>query len=387
MSAKLRIPKPHPMNPHERFMLLALSIAPLGRGWTSPNPIVGAVVVKGGKVVGTGFHEKYGGPHAEVHALREAGKAAKGGTLFCTLEPCNHHGKTPPCVDAILAAGIKTVVYAASDPNKIAAGGARALKKKKVAVIGGVLAEEAWAQNAPFFKRVGTGLPFVTAKWAMSADGKIATRARDSKWITGPKARAYAHHLRATHDAVLIGIGTVLSDAPLLTARLGLKDPEHNNWQPRRVILDSQARTPLDAPLWTAENGGPVTIAVSSDAPIERVKQLKDKGAEIINVLSEDGRLPVREVLKGLAKLGVMSILVEGGAEVLGSFLDAKVVDRTCAFIAPKILGGRDSISAVRGTGVKKISDCLEMHSVRTESFPPDILIEGKLGAWDWLKT
>lgn len=374
------------MPDHEKFMRKALELAANGRGWTSPNPMVGAVVVKAGKIVGQGWHRRFGGPHAEVEALGDAGAKAKGADLYVTLEPCNHHGKTPPCVDAILKAGIKTVVLGARDPHEKAAGGAKALAKKKVKVVEGVLEGACRRLNAGFFKLVRTGLPLVSAKWAMTADGKIATARGDSKWITSPKARAFAHVLRGRHDAVLVGIGTVLTDAPLLTCRLGLERPEKGHWQPRRVILDSRARTPLDAPLWTAEGGGPIVIVTSSDAPLDRVKALKDKGAEIVTLFSSGDGLPIEETLKALAKLGVMSVYVEGGSEVLGSFLDTRSVDRAYVFIAPKIVGGREGVTAVRGRGVERVSESQALRVTRVRRLGEDVLIQGRLGAWNWLR-
>ncbi|MCW8133158.1 MAG: bifunctional diaminohydroxyphosphoribosylaminopyrimidine deaminase/5-amino-6-(5-phosphoribosylamino)uracil reductase RibD [Planctomycetota bacterium] len=374
------------MPDHEKCMKQALELAANGRGWTSPNPVVGAVVVKNGKVVGKGWHRRFGEAHAEVHALDAAGKKAKGAVLYVTLEPCNHFGKTPPCVDAILKAGVKTVVLGTRDPHEKAAGGIKALQKKKVKVVEGVLEKQCRRLNAAFFKFVRTGQPLVSAKWAMTADGKIATARGDSKWITSPRARAFAHLLRGRHDAVLVGIGTVLTDAPLLTCRLGLERPEQGHWQPRRVILDSQARMPLDAPLWTAENGGPIVIVTSSDAPIDRVKALKDKGAEIVSLFSKDGRLPIPEVLKALVKLGVMSVYVEGGAEVLGSFLDERVVDRAYVFVAPKIVGGREGVTAVRGRGVERVSDSQELRVTGLKRLGDDVMISGRLGTWSWMR-
>ena len=374
------------MSIHEKFMREALALARKGCGWSSPNPMVGALVVKAGKVVGRGWHPYYGGPHAEVVALFNAGRKAQGATLYVTLEPCAHRGKTPPCVDAIREAGVKTVVLGARDPNPLAAGGVELLRRGKVKVVLEELEPVCRRANAPFFKHVRTGLPFVTAKWAMTLDGKIATAQGDSQWITAPRARAFAHSLRGQHDAVLVGIGTVLHDAPLLTCRFGLLGPAEHVWQPRRVVLDSQARMPLDAPLWTAPNGGPILIVVSAEAPLERVQALQDKGAEIINLVPEGGRPPVQKALDALAKRGVTSLLVEGGAEVLGSFLDARLVDRAYVFVAPKIAGGRGALSAVAGQGVERIRDASELRAMYVRKLGPDLLLAGRLGDWAWLE-
>jgi len=373
------------MKAHERFLREALRLALRGRGFASPNPMVGAVVVKASRIVGRGWHERFGGPHAEVGALAQAGKKARGATLYVTLEPCSHWGKTPPCVGAILKAGIRTVVVGTRDPNAVAAGGSAALRAAGVRVVSGVLDEECRLLNAGFFKFIRTGLPLVSAKWAMTADGKIATARGDSRWITAAKASAFAHELRANHDAVLVGIGTVLTDAPLITARLGLAAPDGSRWQPRRVVLDGRARTPLNAPLWTAENGGPLIIFVTEHAPAERIGGLQEKGAEVVVLPAQEGRVSVEAVLKALAERGVLSVLVEGGAEVLGSFLDARAVDRVYAFVAPKIIGGRDGVTAVRGRGVDRVSQCQELCDIRTRQFDRDLLIEGHLGDWAWL--
>lgn len=377
------------MTLHRPFLEEALELAQRGRGWTSPNPVVGAVVVNGDGVVGRGYHRRYGAAHAELEALHEAGSRARGGTLYVTLEPCNHYGKTPPCTEAIAKAGIARVVLGCLDPNPKSKRGMEALRAKGIEVVSGVLEKACREANAPFFKRMRTKLPLVTAKWAMTADGKIATARGDSKWITSPAARAEAHRLRGEHDAILVGIGTVLTDAPLLTVRLGLPDQGEPAWQPRRVILDSMARTPLDAPLWTAEGGGPIVIFVTPGAPADRRKALEEKGAQVVELPEEtDGErkmLPVRAALEYLAEAGALSVFVEGGSEVLGSFLDARMVDRVAVFVAPKIVGGRDGVTAVRGRGVDRVSESLDMQVTGVRQVEQDVLIEGRLGDWAWL--
>ncbi|MCZ7648426.1 MAG: bifunctional diaminohydroxyphosphoribosylaminopyrimidine deaminase/5-amino-6-(5-phosphoribosylamino)uracil reductase RibD [Planctomycetota bacterium] len=375
------------MTLHRPFLEEALALAEQGRGWTSPNPVVGALVVKDGEVVGRGCHRRFGAPHAELEALHDAGAKARGAALYVTLEPCNHYGKTPPCTEAIVKAGVKTVVLGCLDPNPKSRRGLEALREKGVEVVEGVLERACREANAPFFKRMRAGLPLVSAKWAMTADGKIATARGDSKWITSPAARAHAHRLRGEHDAVLVGIGTVLTDAPLLTVRMGLADAGSPGWQPRRVLLDSKARTPLDAPLWTAENGGPITVFVSMEAPEERIRALEEKGAEVVALPAVSGALPVRGVLEKLAEQGVLSVFVEGGAEVLGSFLDARLVDRVYVFVAPKIVGGRDGVTAVRGLGVERVAECQQMAVAGVQQLGEDVLLEGRLGAWEWLEA
>ncbi len=365
---------------HDSFMQQALALAPRGGTFVSPNPTVGAVVVQSGNIVGRGWHQKFGGPHAEIFALSEAGPAARGATLYCTLEPCNHTGKTPPCTKAIVEAGIKTVVFGAADPNPVAAGGTAALRAAGIEVITGVLEADCRAVNAPFLKTVETGLPFISLKWAMSADGKIAAAGGDSKWITSPQARAAAHRLRAQHDAVLIGIGTLLADQ----ARLTCRDVPAPIRQPRRVVLDSSARTPLDAPLWSEQDGGTVTLICADNAPTERVVKLKDRGAEILSVKSSGGKIVLSDALKALAKLGVLSVLVEGGSSVLGSFVDSRLADRAYIFIAPRIIGGEKGVSAVGGQGVSKVADSLNFRSTRMAQIGPDFVISGSISLCDW---
>jgi diaminohydroxyphosphoribosylaminopyrimidine deaminase/5-amino-6-(5-phosphoribosylamino)uracil reductase len=389
---------------YEVHMRTALALAEGGRGWVSPNPVVGAVVMFEGREIARGFHREFGGPHAEIQALKRAGADARGATLYMTLEPCCHQGKTPPCTDAIIKAGIRRVVLGARDPNPKAAGGAEILRQAGIEVVEGILERECREQNAPFFKFQRTGLPLITVKWAMTADGKIADARGDSKWITAPPARAFAHELRATNDAVLIGSGTLLRDAPLLTARMcnpnwhkfaavaatgGRDVPPPAPLKPsRRVILDSQARTPLNAPIWTAENGGPIVIAVTDIAPKERVQALEDKGAEVLRFTADaHGRVPVKELALLLAKNGILALFVEGGAEALGSFIDEGLADRAFVFIAPKIVGGRESLSAVGGRGVVSLSESRPLRDIAFRRLGDDVLLEGRMGDWSWLKS
>ena len=363
---------------HDQFMLEALLLARRGGAWVSPNPQVGAVVVLQDQIVGRGWHQQYGGPHAEVFALREAGDRARGATLYSTLEPCNHTGKTPPCVQAVLSAGIKTVVIGSTDPNPVAAGGIEALRKAGVEVLTHVLEPLCRALNAPFFKAMQTGLPFISLKWAMSADGKIAAAGGDSKWITSETARKFAHRLRARHDAVLVGIRTLLADGARLNARIEGGSVR----QPQRVILDSLARTPLDAPLWNVE-GGRVTIVCATDAPAERVSALTARGARVISLERKDSVIPMLDVMKALIKERIQSILVEGGSTVLGSCVDSRLADRAYVFIAPKIVGGRESTTPVGGKGVARVSESLELLSPRIERLGSDVLMSGALSAWE----
>lgn len=378
---------------HSHWMDQALALAELGRGWTSPNPVVGAVVVKAGVAAGRGWHREFGGPHAEVFALREAGAAARGASLYCTLEPCNHFGKTPPCAKAIIEAGIKTVILGARDPHPEASGGAASLRAAGIEVIEHIREQECRGSNAPFFKFTATGLPFVALKWAMSLDGKISANSGDSKWISGERSRAFVHRLRARADAVAVGRGTVQADDPALIVRVkklfapGEKPhPEFHIKQPARVIFDSRAATGLSGNLWQAQPAGPlIFVAAKSESNEARVKTLREKGASVLETPADaSGRPSIEAALRELARRGMTSVLVEGGAELLGAFLDAKMADRVHVFIAPKIVGGIQSKSAVAGRGAERMSDALNLKSdaLIVRRFDGDVLIEGALSDW-----
>jgi len=367
------------MSDHAKYMYEALALAARGLGRVSPNPLVGAVIVRNGRLAGRGYHQQYGGPHAEVFALKDAGEKARGATLYCSLEPCNHHGKTPPCTQALIDAGIVHVVLGARDPNPRAGGGIERLRAAGIEVTTGILEERCAALNAPFFKTVAEGLPYVTLKWAMTLDGKIATANGDSKWITGEDARDYAHRLRAGHDAVLVGVGTVLADNPKLDVRA--KGVEAGRFQPRRVILDSKARTPLNAALWDVTGAGAVTILVTPDAPASRVEALRNRGAAVLSCVSCDGRIDLREMLRALSGLGVNSVYVEGGSAVLGAFADAKLFDAVRVFIAPKIAGGTGSLLALGGQGVERMAEALQVGDLRLiQNLGGDLLLGAETG-------
>ncbi|HEY3320895.1 MAG TPA: bifunctional diaminohydroxyphosphoribosylaminopyrimidine deaminase/5-amino-6-(5-phosphoribosylamino)uracil reductase RibD [Planctomycetota bacterium] len=390
------------MPTHAEFIEQALTLAEQGRGWVSPNPMVGALVVHDGQIAGRGWHQQFGGPHAEVFALQDAGPRARGATLYCTLEPCDHTGKTPPCVNAVIKAGIKTVVLGARDPNPVAAGGIATLREAGIDVITGVGEDACKLLNAAFFKVVSRRLPLVSLKWAMSADGKIATATGDSKWISNEASREIGHRLRAEHDAILVGIRTLLADGSRLTCRKknmgpggtgNLAEQEaappacpcHTVRQPRRVILDSSARTPLDAPLWEEADGGPVIVFAASTADSERVSALQARGAEVILLRPTARGLPLRGVLEALVQRGVLSVLVEGGSAVLGSFVGENLADRAYIFVAPKIIGGSEAPGPVGGEGAEKISAAQSLSNVSVQTQGGDVLLSGRLGTWDWL--
>lgn len=382
-----------------RWMGRALELARKGLGRTSPNPAVGAVVVSAGVVsagnvssgnvarepAGEGFHESWGGAHAEVKAISSAGERARGGTLYVTLEPCRHEGKTPPCTDAILDAGIARLVYAAGDPNPQAAGGGAALREKGVEVLemtGGARLDEARDFYAYYLKHVKRKEPFVTAKWAMTADGRLASRTGDSKWVTSDEARAAARRLRAESDAVIVGVGTVLRDDPKLTARTG------DGREPLRVVIDSALRTPPGAELFAVAGAG-VLIAAAESAEATREEALKKRGAEIIRLPAPGSvtshRVDIKALLQRLYERGRLRLLVEGGGTLLGAFFDARRVDEVRVFVAPKVVGGRKSPSPVAGRGVTRMADALDLRRARWEAIGEDIVLRGRVGEWDWM--
>ncbi len=354
---------PEPSADDRRWMRRALELA--RRGWpaVSPNPLVGAVVLDAaGRLVAEGWHARWGGPHAEAAALREAGERARGGTLYVTLEPCDHYGKTPPCTEAILTAGVRRVVIASPDPNPTAAGGAGRLEAGGVEVVRDVEREAAEALNRRWLLWAREGRPWVTLKAAVSLDGRIATRTGDSRWITGEAARRRSLELREEHDAILVGVGTVLADDPRLTRRIG------TNPNPRffRVILDSALRTPESAAL-LAERPEEVVLVHTAVAPRLRRERLAAAGARLLEVeAGPDGRPELGFVLAALAKLPVSTLLVEGGSAVHGAFVDRRVCDAVVLFVAPLLIGGREAPCAVGGAGVSRLTEAigLEIESV-----------------------
>ena len=360
----------------EHFMAQALALAWHGAGQTSPNPPVGAVIVHQGKIVGTGYHQRAGGPHAEVVALRQAGRRARGATLYVTLEPCCHLDKrTPPCVPLIIASGIKRVVAATRDPNPQVRGrGLAALRRAKLQVKVGVEAAQAERLIEPYRRLITTGQPFVTLKVAATLDGKIATAKGESRWITSPSAREMAHLLRARSDAILVGIGTILADDPSLTVRTG----SPRGRAPLRVVLDPSLSIPLAAKLLTDGQAPTLIVTTTSGSPAKRAT-LEKKGAHVVVLPARHRRVAWRGLLKELGRRGIASLLIEGGAEVNASALRERVVDRVLFFLAPKILGGRDAISAVGGESPHNLSEALPLKVTSVTRVGPDILIEGRL--------
>ncbi|BCV20980.1 bifunctional diaminohydroxyphosphoribosylaminopyrimidine deaminase/5-amino-6-(5-phosphoribosylamino)uracil reductase RibD [Moorella sp. Hama-1] len=359
------------------FMRRALDLARRGLGRTSPNPAVGAVIVKDGRVIGEGYHQKAGTPHAEIHALQAAGPAARGSTLYVTLEPCCHYGRTPPCTEAIIAAGIRRVVAAMADPNpRVAGGGFQALRQAGIEVETGLLAEEARQLNEAFIKYITTGNPWVTLKMALTLDGKIATRTGAARWITGPEARERAHELRDTHDAILVGIGTVLADDPELTTRL----PGVRGRDAVRVILDSHLRLPLTARVVSLRSAAPTLVATTAAAPAEAREELAARGVQVLVLPAEAGRVAWQPLLAELARRQITSILVEGGSGVNATALAAGVVDKVIAFIAPKIFGGVEAPGPVGGLGVADPGAAWQLERLAVKRCGEDLMLSGYLG-------
>jgi len=360
-------------DPAERFMRRALELAERGRGLTSPNPMVGAVLVApGGEIVGEGFHARVGGPHAEIEALRAAGPRARGTTLYVTLEPCSHHGRTPPCSRAVIDAGVAKVVAATGDPNPLVAGrGLAELRAAGIAVVTGVGAADAERQNRAFLTAMREHRPHVTLKAGMTLDGKIADLHGASRWITGERARQHAHRLRSESDAIVVGIGTVLRDDPELTVRLGEPWPR----EPWRVVLDTAARTPSGARLILAGQPSRALIAVGAEAPEPRVRALADSGATIVACRVRDGRVDLGALLAELFAREVRAVLVEGGGEIHGAFLDAGLVDRVAMFAAPLLIGGRGATPVVGGAG-RELKSAVRLGGFAVTTLGDDLLIE-----------
>ncbi|MFC1732042.1 bifunctional diaminohydroxyphosphoribosylaminopyrimidine deaminase/5-amino-6-(5-phosphoribosylamino)uracil reductase RibD [candidate division KSB1 bacterium] len=355
------------------YMKLALELARKGEGMTSPNPIVGAVIVKDGKIIGRGYHKKAAMPHAEVEAMHSVKdkKLLKGSTLYVNLEPCDHYGRTGPCTRAIINAGIGRVVAAMKDPNpKVDGKGFEELKNAGVEVKWGVMEQEAKKLNEAFAKFKTQQKPFVILKAAMSADGKIATRAGQSKWISSEESRSYVHELRNKVDAVIVGINTVLHDNPSLTCRL----PRGRD--PLRVILDSKLRIPLDARIFSDQN---TIIATTNHCDKDKIRKLEEKGVGVIVTRDGNEKVNLKDLLYELALRSMTHIMVEGGSEVAASFLKEKLVDKVVYFIAPKIIGGRDAKTPVGGKGIENMEEALELKDIEIKKIGKDVVIEAYL--------
>jgi len=358
------------------YMEQALPLAKLALGQVSPNPAVGAVVVKNDVIVGQGYTQPPGSSHAEVVALQQAGEQARGSVMYITLEPCCHHGRTPPCTQAIIAAGITEVHMAMLDPNPLVSGrGKDELEGKGIKVYMGEHEEEAKEINEAYTKFITTGMPFVTAKFATSLDGKIATRSGDSKWISGSEARKYVHYLRYAADAIMTGVNTVLVDDPHLTCRCGGGKGGTARKQPLRVIVDGRGRTPLTARVFSEP--GRTLLALGRSVTPEEARAFAQVGAEVLELPSEERLVDLERLLKALGEREITSVLVEGGGILLGSLFDHQLVDKVIAFIAPIIIGGKEAKTAVSGGGVDKVVDSAKLQRVRIERFDEDLMVSG----------
>ncbi|WLD91886.1 bifunctional diaminohydroxyphosphoribosylaminopyrimidine deaminase/5-amino-6-(5-phosphoribosylamino)uracil reductase RibD [Alkalihalobacillus sp. AL-G] len=353
---------------HQQYMRLAIEMAKNTRGQTSPNPSVGAVVVKNGQIAGLGAHLKPGEGHAEVHALHMAGEKAKGATMYVTLEPCSHHGKTPPCADLVINSGVETIYIGTLDPNPLVAGrGMERLKKAGLNVHVGLMQKEAIELN-PFFNHfMKTGLPYVTLKFASSLDGKIATETGHSKWITGKEARQDTHLYRHKHDAILVGVKTVFADDPSLTTRL----PQGGK-NPIRIVLDSNLRIPLESKLLT-DNAAETWVVTGALADKNAIQAIENKGARIIQLGEE--KINIKKVLRYLADEKITSLFVEGGATVHGSFLQESCVQQVISYIAPMLIGGKQAPSSIGGSGVKLVDDAFKLEIQSCENIGKDLKI------------
>ena len=354
----------------------ALSLARLALGLVSPNPAVGAVVVKNGVVVGQGYTQPVGSWHAEVVALKQADEKAREGTLYVTLEPCCHYGRTPPCTKAIIAASITEVHLSMLDPNPLVSGrGKDELERAGIKTYVGEHEEEAKEINEAYTKFITTGKPFVTAKFAVSLDGKIATKSGDSKWISGEEARKYVHNLRYTADAIMAGVNTVLADDPHLTARSCGGRGGTARKQPLRVIVDGKGRTPLTARVF--RQPGKTLLVLGKMATPEEKTAFAQVSAEVLELPSAEGWVDLEKLLKALGEREITSVLVEGGGILLGSLFDCGLVDKVTAFIAPIIIGGKEAKTAVSGEGVGKVVDSLRLERIRVEKFGEDLMVSG----------
>ena len=358
------------------YMRRAIELAERGVGFTNPNPMVGAVIVKGGKVIGEGWHERCGEWHAERNAFKNCTVSAEGATMYVTLEPCCHYGKTPPCTEAIIEHGIARVVVGMEDPNPLVAGtGIALLREAGIEVVCGVEEEALREQNRVFLKYISTKLPWVAMKTAMTLDGKIATRTGDSKWITGAEARAYVHELRHRFMAILVGIGTAVADDPLLNCRIEGRGVR----QPIRVVVDSNARLSLDSQLVKTAGEYRTIVAHTRFAPEERVKALRETGVEMLLCKEKEGLVDVRNLLELLGLSGIDSILLEGGGSLNYTFLSEGLADELYAFIAPKIVGGMNAKTPVEGAGMEKMADAINLELENVLNIGHDVLLKLKV--------
>ena len=372
------VTNPETKSIHQDYMLQALDLARTAEGRTSPNPPVGAVIVADGQVVGVGYHPKAGEPHAEIFALRRAGDLARGATIYVTLEPCSHHGRTGPCCDALIAAGIAQVYVGTQDPNPQVSGrGIARLRASGIQVHVGILAVECQRLIAPFAKLITSGRPLVILKAALTLDGCIATSSGESQWITNEHSRRHVHVVRDRVDAIMVGVGTVVYDNPCLTTRLadGGRDP-------LRVVVDSTLRTPVDAAIVNHSSQAKTLIFTGAKADSAKINAMRQQPmVDVVQLCSSDQGVDLSEVMQYLGALEIQTVLVEGGAVLNMSLFNANLIDRVMVYLAPKIIGGNDGKALFAGHGVTNLADALQLTAVRTQHFGDDILIEGDVAA------
>jgi len=358
------------------YLQMAYSLAEKARGWSSPNPYVGAVIVKRDMIVGHGFHEKSGLPHAETVALQRAGSLAANGTLYVTLEPCVHWGKTPPCVEGILRARLKRVVISALDPNPLVyKKGLKRIREAGIEASAGLLQEKNNRLNETYIKYITKKIPFVVAKAAVSLDGKMATQRHESRWISSAQTREYFHLLRGEYDAIMVGIGTLIKDDPRLTVR-------HPDWKGKRltrIIVDSRLRFPLEARILSTLSQGKVLVFTSKNSSPRKAEALQKKGVEVIRLSSSQGGLNLEEILSRLGKQETTSVLVEGGGGLLTSMLERRLIDKMFITLSPKLIGGKGALSLFQGKGAELIKDSLPLKRINTFQIDKDIIVEGYL--------
>lgn len=367
--------KPY-LSKDEYYMRKALALALKAKGRTFPNPLVGALIVKNGEIIAQGYHRKAGAKHAEVEAINSAGKRAKGSTLYVSLEPCTHYGRTPPCVDKIIESGIKEVCIGMIDPNPLNNGkGIRLLEEHRIKTRFGILEMDIRKNNQPFIKYMNKKMPYITVKVGQSLDGKIATKDGNSKWITSDKSRVYARLLRREYDSIMVGVNTIIKDNPILLAN-------DNQAQFTRIIVDSRLSTPADSNIF--KKPLPVIIATLKEASGQETENnyfLAQK-SRVLYVKENNGQINLHDLLKKLARLGITNILVEGGGSLIGSLFDNGLVDKLLFFIAPKIIGGKDSITSVKGRGVSRVDKAISIKEMKIKKISGDILVEGLINIY-----
>lgn len=356
----------------EKWMKLALDLAKKGEGLVNPNPLVGAVIVKDDKVLGTGYHTKFGNPHAEVEAFKNAKESVEGATLYVTLEPCSHYGKTPPCADLIISKKIKRVVVGILDPNPLVAGkGIKKIQEAGIQVTVGVLEEQCKNINEIFLKFIVNKKPFVLLKTAISLDGKISTNTGESKWISGEESRKRVHALRGKYASIMVGINTVLMDNPELTCRIEGKK------SPIRVIVDSNLKIPLNSKIVKTAKEIPTIVATVNNFDKIKMRELRTLGVNVIQIKEKNGRVDLKELINEIGKRNIDSVLIEGGGTLNFSALDEKIVDKVQFYIAPKIIGGDKAKTSVEGLGIKRLKDAFRISNKEVSKVGDDILIEG----------